>query len=233
MPALSDVTGLDMSKYEHVDAPIRTPQASSPSSDLEPGYNVFLRCPLPPIWSAQSDSLRQFYRASLVPQVRLFAPTASQNGGGNTTVNSFASSSSSGGGGGGSSTTTLAIAQTSINTPALAPSGQFVGSLNLSKVFQLLSVGTSAPARIRLYGTAAAQAGDAGRGLDVPLPAGSTQNVICDVALDTSPFLWSFQDRVGANNDSPVTSTIYITITNLDTTTDTIRTSINYVPVVN
>ena len=231
MPALSQVTGLDMSNYEPVTNTTQTTHVSSPSANLEPGYNVFLRCPLPPIWRAQSDSLRQFYQAGVVPQVRLFSPDSYSNGGGNTTVNQYASSGSSSSGGG-SSTTTLTIAQTSVSTPALAPNGQFVGSVSLSKVFQLLTIGTSAPARVRLYGTAAAQSGDLGRGLDVPLPAGNTQNVICDIALDTSPLLWSFQDRVGSNNDTPVSSTIYITVTNLDITTDTIRTSIGYVPVV-
>jgi hypothetical protein len=47
---------------------------AAPSTDLAPGYNPYLRCPIPPIWQSAPDSLRQFYNGASVPQVRLFNP---------------------------------------------------------------------------------------------------------------------------------------------------------------
>lgn len=35
-------------------------------------FNSFMRCPLPPIWQANSDSVRQFYTSG-VPQTRIYA----------------------------------------------------------------------------------------------------------------------------------------------------------------
>jgi hypothetical protein len=160
----------------------------------------------------------------------LFNPPPNNGASGNsvTTVNVNSSGSSS------SSTTinNLAVTQTSFKTPPVAANNKFVSTVNLGKAFQLLSLSASAPCRIQLYGTLTAQSGDSYRGLDVPPPAGSIQNIICDIVLDTSPFQWSFQDRIGANADNPVTSNVYITITNLDITTDVITVSFAYIPFV-
>jgi hypothetical protein len=77
MPTLDQAqsTNIDMSGYSPVQStnPINT--GSIPSVDLEPGRNVYLRCPIPPIWSSTPDTLRQFYRSGAVPQIRLFNPT--------------------------------------------------------------------------------------------------------------------------------------------------------------
>lgn len=35
-------------------------------------YNSFMRCPLPPIWESNPDSVRQFYTNG-VPQIRVYA----------------------------------------------------------------------------------------------------------------------------------------------------------------
>ena len=231
MPSLAESLGQDMSNYVPVESSVKTPTASAPSVNLEPGLNVFLRCPLPPVWTANPDSQRQFYQSSSVPQFRMFTPPAVPVGSGNTTVTENVSSSSSSGGG--SSSSSIAVLQTSVTTPGIGPGNSFVGSVVLSKSFQLLVVTASAPCRIRLYGTAAAQAADSYRGLDVPPPAGDIQNIISDVALDTSPFHWTFQDRVGASGDSPMTATVYLTVTNLDVTTDVITVTFSYAPIVN
>lgn len=232
MPALVETIGVDLSNYVQAARGPVTPQAP-PSSNLEPGYNVYLRCPLPPIWSATPDSLRQFYQNSVVPQTRLFSPSNALATSGNSTTNVFVSSgSSSGGSGGGGTTTNLVVNQFSIRTPVLSPNAKFIGSIQLSKVFQLLGVTVSSPSRVELYGTASSQSADLSRGLDVPLPAGSFQNVIFDIAIDTSPYSWSFQDRVGANADSPVTSRAYLTVTNIGSASTAITISMSYVPIV-
>jgi hypothetical protein len=232
MPSLASrgTNVVDLSGYAPVET---TPPASTgavPSTNQEPGLNVFLRCPLPPIWNTPPDSLRQFYQNGLVPQVRLFNPPVATGGGGNTTVNTFVSGSSSSNGGG--TQTGLSIIQTSIKTSSINSGSKFTGSLVISKAFQLMTVTASSPCRIQLYGTAQEQAADAYRGLDVPPPAGTGQNIICDVVLDTAPFQWTFQDRVGGNGNSPQTSTIYITITNIDVTSDVINVTFGYVPIV-
>lgn len=73
MPALSEVTGQNLSNY----APVSTPTPTTPIIpiiDQQPGLNVYLRCPLPPVWQSSPDSLRQFYSNNKVPQTRLFNP---------------------------------------------------------------------------------------------------------------------------------------------------------------
>jgi hypothetical protein len=120
--------------------------------------------------------------------------------------------------------------QVSVTTNPLNPGQVFVSSFSVSKSFALLGLSCNSPVRVQMYGTAQAQSFDAARGLDVPPPAGTTQNIICDVALDTAPFNWAFQSRVGSNGDSPQKSTVYVTLTNLDTKSDTITVTLSYVP---
>jgi len=229
MPALAETIGQNLSNYEPVEKSQRQ-EISLPSPNREPGYNVFLRCPLPPIWQTTPDSLRQYYQNNLVPQTRLFNPQAIIPSGGNTTiVRSLSSSASSGGS---STSTTLAISSTSVKTSAILAGSKFSGSFTLSKAFELLSVSATSPCRIQLYGTSLAQLADASRPLDVSPPAGTSQNIICDVVLDTAPLLWSFQNREGANADNPVSSTIYLTVTNLDAITDVVTLTFSYIPIV-
>lgn len=233
MPALADrgTNVVDMSGYQTVDPPSTGTSGGIAPPSLEPAINVFLRCPLPQVWDSQSDTLRQFYQGSLVPQVRVFTPfpVNSSSGGGTTTNITNISSSSSGGGSG---TPTITITQTSVKTPIILSNGRYAGSFTLSRAFQLLSLAASAPCRIQLYGTSIAQSADGSRGLDSPPPAGTMQNIICDVVLDASPLQWTFQDRIGANGDNPVNSTIYISVTNLDVTSESFTISIGYVPLV-
>jgi len=72
MPAMNERMGVDLSKYTPA-TPVPSQQSIGiPSSDLQPGYNVFQRCPIPPVWQSSPDALRQFYTGAKVPQVRLF-----------------------------------------------------------------------------------------------------------------------------------------------------------------
>lgn len=80
MPSLAESTGLDLSSmgYSPVDgAGSAKPSSPAPTTNLEPGYNKFLRCPIPPVWQSSPDSLRQFYNNGIVPQNRLFNPPTS------------------------------------------------------------------------------------------------------------------------------------------------------------
>lgn len=228
MPALKDTIGQDLSNYAPVEKPVN--QVPLPSPNREPGYNVFLRCPMPPVWQTTPDSLRQYYQNNLVPQVRLFNPPSVIPAGGTTIVNS--TSSSSGSSSGGTTTASLAITSSSVKTPSINAGNKFTGSFSLSKAFELLSVSATSPCRIQMYGTAIAQSADSSRALDVSPPAGTGQNIICDVVLDTAPYIWNFQNREGANADNPVSSTIYLTVTNLDVLTDVITLSFSYIPLV-
>lgn len=234
MPSLSDSMQADLSGYTRVE-PVAVsdfPRAPASPTNLDPGYSTFIRCPLPPIWSATPDSLRQFYRNTNVPQNRLFNPTpAPIVTGGVSSVTSIGVISTTGGGSSSGGSSTI-VTQASVKTPSVGPGNRFTGTINMSRVFQLIAVTSSSPCRIELYGTALAQSGDMGRQLDTPPPAGSTQNIITDVVLDTAPLAWTFQDRGGANADIPQTNTVYISVTNLDVTSDIITVTITYAALV-
>jgi hypothetical protein len=84
---------------------------------------------------------------------------------------------------------------------------------------------------VELYGTNFQQISDLSRALDTAPPAGSTQGIVTDVALDTAPLSWSFQNRVGANGDNPQVPNAYITVTNIGSAAVAITVSITYVPI--
>lgn len=202
-------------------------QGAAPPSDMQPGMNPMLRCPLPAI-SSNPDSLRQFYLGGKVPQMRVFPPTAQTSTSGgtittvqNVTVNSSTTSSTS---------STITAKTTGVTTPTLNPGQQYFGALSLSRSFQLLSLTANQTCRIQLYGTQAAQIQDSGRALDFPPAAGTVQNLITDLALDTVPYQWAYQNRLGANADTSQNQTIYITVTNLGVASAAITVTLGYVP---
>jgi hypothetical protein len=195
---------------------------------MEPDFNPMMRCPLPPV-SVMPDSLRQFYLDDKVPQVRLMPPPSAATGASQTTVVNNATTVVQQSGGGGTATSIVAN-QTAITSPFLGPSENFVGSLQMAKSFQLLGLSCNFPCRIRLYGNGGVQTLDLARALDAAPNAGTTQGMITDLVLDSSPFLWNYQNRIGGNADSPQTSLIYITVTNLDNTSREITVSLAYVP---
>jgi len=236
VPSIADaiVSKQNLTGYQPT-PPSPAPPTPSPTFDgqqaggLEPGRNTMIRCPLPPLWQASPDSLRQFYVKGQVPQRRLLTPVSLGPVGasGTTTVNTTVISGSSGGGS--SSGSSITAAQAVVKTPVIFPGNKFVGSFTMPKSFQLLSIAVGSPCRVQLYGTALAQTQDLSRALDAPPGAGTAQNIICDVALDTVPYQWSFQNRIGANADTPQVGTVYVTITNLDATSDAVTLTIQYV----
>ena len=183
--------------------------------------NPYLRCPLPPI-NAGPDTLRQFNENSDVPHRRVLPLPANNGGGGkNTIINNttVVSSSSSGGSSGGSGSsgggsTTLTTKTVLFTTPILAAGARSLQTLNMSRSFQLISISSSAPCEIRLYGSSIAQNADTSRNTDDPPPAELGNDIITDIVLDTAPYVWTWQNRIGANNSSSQTPNAYMTISN-------------------
>jgi hypothetical protein len=232
MPPVNQTVGIDLASMGYVPVAVPGAAGAPPNTNQQVTYPTFQRCPLPPIWTSPPDSLRYYYTNSIVPQTRLFNANniSTQTGG---VTNNYVTSSTSSGSSSSTSTATIKAVQASTTTTAVAPNSQFVGTILMSKSFQLLMVTTSAAARVQLYGTLFAQSSDLARSLDAAVPAETTQNIITDVALDTSPFQWSWQDRVGANADTPQTSNIYLTVTNLGVAVVPITVTITYVPLEN
>jgi hypothetical protein len=77
-----------------------------------------------------------------------------------------------------------------------------------------LQVSATVPVEFRLYSSVATRVQDLTRGTDVPVPFEVFSGLITDVVFDTSPFLWSWQNRIGANTDSPQTVNGYVTVFN-------------------
>lgn len=228
---LSESLNANLSGYIPVESPITNVQRPNLDESLQPRYNPMLRCPIPPV-SFNPDTSRAFYMGDKVPQFRILTPnsqTSQSNSG--TTINNV-NVTSSGTGGGGSTTATLAVKNASITTPVLLPGEPFQTSLELGKAFQLLMLTTNFGARVEVYGTESAQSNDLGRALDVtPLP-GTTQDLITDIVLDSFPLAWTWQNRIGANGNSPQSTLAYITITNEDASAQSITASFSYIPLV-
>lgn len=235
MPSLKQtrLSSLNLEGYTPVvpaAPPPQTPQPT-PSTNQEPSRNAVLRCTLPPLWQASPDSLRQFYLNGKVPQFRLMSPNPPTNSGNGTTSSAATSSGGSSGGGGGTPTPSgIAAAQAVFRTPSLPPGNAFTGVIPLSQSYQLLTLAANGACRIELYGNAVTQAQDLARALDTPPAAGTTQNIVSDIALDTAPFQWVYQNRVGANADSPQSSNVYVTVTNIGSATVAYVVTITYVP---
>ena len=241
MASIKDSTGQDLSAYTPV-TPTTPPPASAPSVNDAPLRNPFLRTPLPSLNPVSPDSLRQFFNGGRVPQSRILPlPSTVNSGSGTTYESAFIAGGGSGGSGGSTNITIDANTTLSptgpvlfttgavVTTPLLPPGGKYVGSTLVANTFQLCSITASGPCRVQLYGSALAQQADLARGLDDPTPAGVFQNLVTDVALDTIPLQWNFQDCCASNNEDPQNNTCYVTITNLDNSSDVIFVNIQYV----
>lgn len=216
-------------------APLLPSQAGPmPSLDETANSHAMTRCPLPPIFSSNPDSLRQFDAKGQVPQHRILSP--SLQGDVSTfsgTINEYVSSGVTAGGGSvtSSNAPSLTAAQQSLTTAVINPNDAYAGALQLNcKSFQVLTVTANMAVRVQLYGTQTAQRLDLSRPLDVGPAPGTTQNLIFDIVLDTAPFQWSFQNVVGANGDAPQTPQVYLTVTNLGQSSAAATLTFLYVP---
>lgn len=192
-----------------------------------PGYNVFLRCNLPPT-PVTPDSLRQFYLGGQVPQNRIMTPPPLGQATGNSAITNNAINIV---------TPASAIKPTnvgtvqlaSVTTPSLSPGQTYQTTLKTSRMFAPITVSVSTPARIELYATALAQTLDFGRaGTTAPGP-GTFQGLLLDVNLDTSPLSWLVSPTLpSANGDSPQNPLSYLSLTNLSAGVAAITATVQY-----
>ncbi len=174
------------------------------------GGNPYLRCPLPP-FNATSDTIRQFNEDGKIPARRVIPLPVSTSAGGtvNQTTNTTIIQQGSGGSSGG--TVTLTSKTVTVNIPALTPGAQYLATVTMAKSFQLLQITSSNPIEVRVYGDSVTQTSDLARATDVPPPFETTPGLITDVVMDTPPYQWNWQNRIGANASSPQTTQIFLT----------------------
>jgi hypothetical protein len=188
---------------------------SLPGQDNSFKVNPIIRCPLPPI-NAGPDTLRQFNDGNTnIPRRRVLPlPVTNGIGGGTVVTNTTVISSA---GSGSSSTNTFLSAKTVTYTAPLIPSGSSgFSALNVSaKSYQLVSCTANGPCEVRIYGSSSAMATDASRLIDSPLPAELANGLVTDIVLDTAPYKWFWENRVGCNSDSPQVTNLYVSVTNL------------------
>lgn len=100
-------------------------------------------------------------------------------------------------------------------------------NVTLFKSFSIIGITItgSKKARIRLYSTAAARTADLNRGYSVPLVLGAPHGCICDFYFEqvyaVTPWVCSPVIN-GSNSDGSPTTTIYASVTNIDSVTQTI-----------
>ena len=193
------------------DSPQAPPVAMTPGSAQ--GGNAYIRCPLPP-FNATVDTMRQFNESGKVPTRRVIPlPVQTVTGVPGTSVTNVTDTGSNGGGGGGTGTT-LAPASVTVNVPTLGPLQRFTAMVPTAKEYQLIRLSTSTPVEVRLYSNSTSRGGDIARQPDTAVPFEIVSGLMTDVLFDTLPYVWSWQNRVVANADSPQTDNLYITIVN-------------------
>jgi hypothetical protein len=215
MPSLKDSLHTNLPGFKP-EKPALPPPPTSLAGKGNFSTNPSIRCPLPP-FNVNVDTLRQFDQSEGAGPKRRVIPLPISTSIGNGIVVQKAVAISTGSSGGSSSTTATLTAKTVVFTsPLVAPGVSSFQAINMSsKSFQLITAIANGPCEVRIYGSAIAQAIDASRPTDAPLAAELGNNMITDVVLDTAPFTWNWQNRVGANSNTPQTTSIYITVTNL------------------
>ena len=229
MPSLLDGIQASRANLAPVDSAAQENKPVPPDQKLASLVkSAYQRCPLPASNNA-ADSLRQWGQGSEVPRFRTQTPPSNIGGSGGTTVNNVGEVVAGGASSSSTIVTTPPTAQNvSVKTPSLAPSQTWTGSIQMAKGFLVLYASVSGFARVELYGTKLAQTLDLGRPV-TQAPSNTTQGLVLDIAFLTS-LSWQVLDCVGANGDSPQSSTIYVTVTNLSTATQAITASIQFVP---
>lgn len=232
MPPLSQMTRPGSETLKGFTA-VETPQRPAPvmSEPLRTtGGNAFIRCPLPP-FNATIDTLRQFNENGKTPTRRVIPlPISTSVGGGGSTTNTTVINNGSSGGG--STQTKLVSASLTLEVPSLIPGQTFTATVLMAKSFQLLQITSTQALEIRLYADAATQSGDLVRITDSPVPFEVVAGIITDVVFDSSPFTWNWQNRIGANADSPQSPNIYVTVINPSSVagTPSAQVGIQYLP---
>lgn len=184
-----------------------------PKSGRVSGANPFIRCPLPP-FNASPDTLKQFEENGKVPARRVIPLPIQTQAGGNVTVVNNTSVTNTGSSTTSTGTTSVASLTVTLNCPTMNPGDVFQATLTVAKVAVLLIATASDPCEIRIYGDPITQISDAGRAIDNAPPYEVTPGLVSDVVFDSSPYIFNWQNRVFANQDTPVTTNLYITVLN-------------------
>ena len=230
MPALSETLRKESPQgfTPVVTAPARPPIGALPGLNNNFKNNPCIRTPLPPI-NAGPDTLRQFNQDGVIPMRRVLPLPVSNGLGGASVTNNNTTVISSGGGG--SSAVSLAAKVVVVKTSLLGPSATLRQTVAMpAKSFQLLSCIATGACEVRIYGSASAMAADSTRTLDAPLAAELSNGLLSDVVLDTAPYQWAWQNRIGANSDNPQTNNLYVSITNLSSSTASPVVSVTFLP---
>ena len=124
------------------------------------------------------------------------------------------------------------VTNTAIVTPPISQGNPYTTSIQMSTVFALYKVVVGSPARVELYSTDAFQNADLGRASTTPVTLGSENGIIADFSLALpSESIWICSPApLGFNGDDPISSVIYITVTNLNTSTAPITVNLFYLP---
>jgi len=117
-------------------------------------------------------------------------------------------------------------------TPALIVGQVYPTIVQIAKGFQCMRVAVSAPARVELYKTAATQNADLSRPFTQAVVIGTENGIIGDwYLLQASELDWICSPDVpGSNGDSPQTSSIYTTVTNIGASASSIVVTITFTP---
>jgi|HubBroStandDraft_1064217.scaffolds.fasta_scaffold03497_4 hypothetical protein len=207
-------------------------------SNMQAALNPFKSGTLNPNFSLQQDVVNAGVYPSDIPTIRLMPIGAAGNAQSNAVIKSIAQTVVN-------DTINETINETINNlTPAnniatvtasatsLASGSIAQSTLTLARAFTVLSVVCNGPLRLRLYSTAAAQASDVSRPNTVPPTPGVNHGVICDLYLqsNTQYPLWNLAPVApGSNDDSPQTTNVYCSITNIGATTASLTAAITYV----
>lgn len=125
--------------------------------------------------------------------------------------------------------TGLANRTTVVSTYTSLAAGATDTSINPTffKSFRIIGIDITSnkKTRIRLYSTSAARTADLARGYTIPIQMGTQSGLICDLYFDqtlaTTP--WKCTPVLeGSNQDGSVSTTVYASVTNMDTSTQTI-----------
>lgn len=202
---ISGPTGF-VAQDELPEAPPRVPGRVS-------GANPFIRCPLPP-FNSSPDTLKQFEENGKIPAKRVIPLPVQTQVGGNVTVVNNTSVTSTGGGSSSSSSSAANSATVTLDCPTMNPGDVFSATLTVAKVAALLILTASDLCEVRIYGDPITQTVDAGRLVDTAPQYEVTPGLVSDVVFDTPPLTWNWQNRIFVNQDSPVTTNLYITVLN-------------------
>jgi hypothetical protein len=155
------------------------------------------------------------------PVMRVIPLPAQQGAGGGVNTNVTNVTEAPGGGGTVTPATPTQILPLTafFNVPALGPAGTYTTILKLTQSFQLLQLNPTQPLEIRMYSNPTTQTQDIARPTDYAVNFDAIEGFITDVTFDTVPYSYEWQNRVGANADTPQTVNVYITVVNPSQTT--------------